>query len=103
MWIFLTFICLKIKWSFPELNPVSTETPELEGNSSGIQMTSLPPGEKLPVFPLDRFARRAAIFVILTLISTYEALGDAVVPAVIILLTTQLFSLNIRNSCSLPA
>lgn len=103
IWIFIIFICLKMKWSFPELDPVSTEIPWLEGNSGGIQMTSLPLGEKLPVFPLDRFACRVAIFVVLTLISTYETLGDAEVPAVGILFTTQPFSLNIINSCRLPA
>lgn len=69
----VTFLCLKIKWSFPKLNPHLTEMPELEGNSGWIQITFLCVGEKLPVFPLDRFACCAAIFVLLTLISTYEA------------------------------
>ena len=73
----VTFICLKIKWSFPNLNPDFTEMLALEGNSKGIQITSLCLSEKPPVLPLDRFACCAAIFVLLTLISTYEALCAA--------------------------
>lgn len=96
----IIFICFKKKWNF-WIGP--TEMPWLEGNSGGIEMTSLPLGEDLPVFPLSRFACCAAIFVVLTLISTYETLGDAEVPAVRILFTTQPFSLNIINSCRLAA
>lgn len=84
----MTYICLKIKYSFPELNPNSTKMQNLEGDSGGIQITSLPLGEKLTVFPLDHFARCTAISVLLTSLSTYEVLGAPEVPAVIIFLKT---------------
>lgn len=67
----MTSICLEIKWRFPELNPDLTEMSGLEANSRGIQITSLPLVKRRVVFLLDRVARRAAIFVLLTLISTY--------------------------------
>lgn len=82
-----------MKWIFPELNPDLTKMLGLEGNSRGIQITSVPLTEKLPVFPLDHFACRAAIFVLLTLISTYEALFAAEVPVVVIFFKTGMFSL----------
>lgn len=101
-WIFMDYICLKTKWSFPELNPDATNS-GAGGKQQGNTNHLLASWWKTVAFPLDCFARCAAIFVLLTLISTYEALSAAEVPVVIIFFKTQPFSLGTTNSYSLSA
>lgn len=96
--IFLTFICLKMKWSFLSWTQFQQKRWRWRGTAGECKW---PPSENMPVFPLDVRGRCEAIFVISTLINTSEAVGEALVPAAIVLLTTQPFSLNSTNSSSL--
>lgn len=91
------FYLLNIKLSFPESNSDSTKKAggERRGNTNHLSASLCSHWIALP--------RHAAIFVVLTLISSYEALGAAEVPVVIIFFQTQPFSLSITNFCSLPA